>query len=277
MHGEAIQTPSPASLKADGKTLVTHYVALLMKHIADIKLITSYIAVDGYFMKKEFIGPLTNAGLHIITKARSDANLKYLYKGEQKKGRGRKKTYDGKINTQKIDKRRLPLCYEDEHMKVYAGKVYCVLLKKIVLAAFINYSDRKKPEIILSTDTAMEVMTMCKYYGLRFQVEFLIRDAKQYTGLEDCMARDEQKLETHFNISMTAVSVAKAAYHLSVPKEQRGSFSMADIKMYYMNRLMTNRIFSNLGLDMSCRKIKRIYNECLAFGRAFPDRLMLRA
>jgi hypothetical protein len=76
---------------------------------------------------------------------------------------------------------------------------------------------------------------------------------------------------------MTAVSVAKAAYHLSVPKEQRGSFSMADIKMYYMNRLMTNRIFSNLGLDMSCRKIKRIYNECLGFGRAFPDRLMLRA
>jgi hypothetical protein len=113
----------------------------------------------------------------------------------------------------------------------------------------------------------MEVTKMCKYYGLRFQVEFLIRDAKQFTGLEDCMARDERKLHTHFNIAMTVVSVAKVAYYLSVPKEQRGSFSMADIKMLHMNHLITKRIFSNLALNLNCRKIKRIYNECLNFGR----------
>jgi hypothetical protein len=113
----------------------------------------------------------------------------------------------------------------------------------------------------------MEAMRMCKYYGLRFQVEFLIRDAKQHTGLEDCMARDKEKLHTHFNIALTTVSVTKAAYYLSVPIEQRGSFSMADIKMKYMNQLIAKRIFSNLGLDMSCRKIKRIYNQCLNFGR----------
>ena len=103
--------------------------------------------------------------------------------------------------------------------------------------------------------------------GLRFQVEFLIRDAKQYTGLEDCQARDKQKLDTHFNIAMTVVSVAKAAYYLSVPAEQRDGFSMADIKMLHMNQLITKRIFSNLAVDMSCRKIKRIYNQCLNFGR----------
>ncbi|HLL44053.1 MAG TPA: hypothetical protein VK369_12985, partial [Segetibacter sp.] len=150
---------------------------------------------------------------------------------------------------------------------VYAGKVYCVLLKQTVLAAFIYYNGKEKPEIIISTDTQMEVMRMCKYYGLRFQVEFLIRDAKQFTGLEDCMARDEQKLHTHFNIALTVVSVAKAAYYLSEPKQQRASFSMADIKMLHMNELITERIFSNLGLDLSCRKITRIYNQCLNFGR----------
>ncbi|MBX9783649.1 MAG: hypothetical protein K2X48_10180 [Chitinophagaceae bacterium] len=191
----------------------------------------------------------------------------YVYKGKQKTGRGRKKLYDGKIDTTKIDKRRLPCCCSDEGMEVYAGVVYCVLLKRTVLAAFVYYGDRPKPEIIVCTDTEMEAMKMCKYYGLRFQVEFLIRDAQQHAGLEDCMARDEEKLHTHFNIAMTVVSIAKAAYHLSVPKEQRGSFSMADIKMKYMNRLITKRIFLNLGLYMSCRKIKRIYNLCLNFGR----------
>jgi hypothetical protein len=109
----------------------------------------------------------------------------------------------------------------------------------------------------------MDVMTLCKYYGLRFQIEFLIRDAKQHTGLEDCMARDKEKLHNHFNISLTMVSIAKSAYHLSIPKDERDSFSMADIKMYYMNRLITNTIFSNLEIDLSCEKIKKIYTKCL--------------
>jgi len=267
LHGEAVQTPSIKELKEKGKTLVNHYAEVIEKHISDILSVTRYLAVDGYFMKKEFINPLLKQGLHIVTKARSDANLMYLYKGKQKTGRGRRKMYDGKIDITNIDKRRLPCCYSDEQMKVYAGVVYCVLLKQTVLAAFIYYDDKQKPEIIICTDTDMAVLRMCKYYGLRFQVEFLIRDAKQHTGLEDCMARDKDKLHTHFNIAMTVVSIAKAAYHLSVPVEQRGSFSMVDIKMLYMNQLITKRIFSNLALDLSCRKIKRIYNQCLNFGR----------
>lgn len=267
MHGIAVQTPSPRELKAKGKTLVNHYAEIIEKHIDAIKSVTRYLAVDGYFMKKEFINPLLKQGLHIITKTRSDANLMYVFNGKQKGGRGRRKLYDGKIDTRKIDKRRLPCCYSDEHLKVYAGAVYCVLLKRVVLAAFVYYGDKEKPEIIVCTDGTIEVMKMCKYYGLRFQVEFLIRDAKQHTGLEDCMARDENKLHTHFNIAMTVVSIAKAAYHLSVPAGQRGSFSMADIKMLHMNQLITKRIFSNLDLDLSSRKIKRIYNQCLNFGR----------
>jgi hypothetical protein len=267
LHGEAVQTPSPKSLKGKGKTLVNHYTEVIEKHINHILFVTSYLAVDGYFMKKEFINPLFKKGLHIITKARSDANLMYVFKGRQKTGRGRKKQYDGKINTASIDKRRLACCYSYEQMKVYGGIVYCVLLKQTVLAAFIYYGDKKKPEITISTATTMDTMTMCKYYGLRFQMEFLIRDAKQYTGLENCMARDGQKLHTHFNIAMTVVSVAKAAYHLSVLQEERGSFSMVDIKMMHMNQLITKRIFCNLALDLSCRKTKRIYNQCLNFGR----------
>ncbi|HEX8279170.1 MAG TPA: hypothetical protein VF540_10770 [Segetibacter sp.] len=70
MHGVAEQTPSPKSLKAEEETLVTHYVSLIKKHLSDIKAITCYLAVDGYFMKKEFIAPLQKEGLHIITKTR---------------------------------------------------------------------------------------------------------------------------------------------------------------------------------------------------------------
>lgn len=267
MHGIAEQTPSPKSLKLSGKTLVHHYAGIIEKHIKDIKAATRYLAVDGYFMKKEFIKPLLKQGLHIITKARQDANLMYLYKGKQKGGKGRPKLYDGKVNTGAIDKRKIKCCYRDKDKEVYAAMLYCVQLKQIVLAAFVYYGDKDKPEIIIGTDTGMNSLTVCRYYGLRFQVEFLIRDAKQYAGLEDCQARDQQKLHSHFNIAMTVVSIAKAAYYLSVPQEQRNGFSMADIKMLHMNQLITKRIFSNLAVDLSCRKIKRIYNHCLNFGR----------
>ncbi len=274
MHGIAVQTPSPKTLKAKDKTLVHHYVDVIEKYIDSIKAVTRYLAVDGYFMKQEFIKPLFKKGLHIITKARSDANLMYLYKGAQKTGKGRHRLYDGKVNIEAIDKRRIKCCYKDKHMQIYAGIVYCVLLKQNVQAAFIYYKDKstnryaQQPEIIICTDTQeIEAMTVCKYYGLRFQVEFLIRDGKQHAGLEDCQARDEKKLHTHFNIAMTVVSIAKATYYLSVPAKHRTSFSMADIKMLHMNQLITDRIFLNLDLDLSCKKIKHIYNESLNFGR----------
>lgn len=145
--------------------------------------------------------------------------------------------------------------------------LYCVQLKLQVLTAFVYYKDNDQPQIIIGTDREMDAVTLCKYYGLRFQIEFLIRDAKQHAGLEDCQARDEHKLSYHFNLALTVVSIAKAAYHLSVSINQRTSFSMADIKMLHMNKLITRRIFDNLALDLSCRKINRIYNQCLNFGR----------
>lgn len=75
MHGIAVLTPSPKWLKASGKTLVHYYVSVLEKHLGTIKALTRYLAVDGYFLKQEFIWPLVSRGLHIITKARQDANL----------------------------------------------------------------------------------------------------------------------------------------------------------------------------------------------------------
>jgi hypothetical protein len=267
LHAVAEQTPPQQLLKQKGQTLVSHYVGVVKKHLNKILAVSRYLAVDGYFMKREFICPLLQKRLHLITKARRDANFRYLYKGPQKHTRGRPKLYEGKVDIANIDKRRIWCCYQDGEVCIDAAVVYAVQLKIKVLAAFVYYKDRLQPQIIISTDTQMDAIVMCRYYGLRFQVEFLIRDAKQYAGMEDCQARSKQKLHTHFNVALTAVSLAKAIYYLSLPKEKRNSFSMADIKMLHMNRLMTNRIFINLDLDLNDRKIKQLYSQCLNFGR----------
>jgi Transposase DDE domain len=267
LHAVAEQTPPQQILKQKRQTLVSHYVGVVKKHLNKILKVSRYLAVDGYFMKRAFISPLLAKGLQIITKARRDANFRYLYKGPLKQTRGRPKLYEGKVDTGNIDRRRIRLCYKDAEVGVYAAVLYAVQLKRKVLAAFLYYRDKEQPEIIISTDTAMNPLVMCRYYGLRFQVEFLIRDAKQYAGMEDCQARSKQKLHTHINVALTAVSLAKVAYFLSLPKEKRDSFSMADIKMLHMNQLMINRIFINLKLDLNNRKIKQLYHQCLNFGR----------
>jgi len=50
--------------------------------------------------------------------------------------------------------------------------------------------------------------TIIEYYRLRFKIEFLFRDANQFTGLTHCQARSKEKVNFHFNLSLAAVNMA---------------------------------------------------------------------
>ena len=57
--------------------------------------------------------------------------------------------------------------------------------------------------------------------------------------------------------------MAKATRWLCLPQLCRGPFSMGNVKVAYYNKFMADRIFSTLGLDLNCKKIKRLYYKCL--------------
>jgi len=67
-------------------------------------------------------------------------------------------------------------------------------------------------------------------------------------------------------MALSSVSVAKAATWLRLPAEKRSAFSMRNIKLLYYNKMMTETIFANLALDLSCNKIKQLYHQCLNIG-----------
>lgn len=102
-----------------------------------------------------------------------------------------------------------------------------------------------------------------RYYQARFQQEFLIRDGKQFTGLASCQARSVNKLEYHWNAALTAVNVAKVEHWLSQPKQERGSFSMHDVKAFYHNKLLIDRFFDILPKSAQLTKndpqVKQLY------------------
>lgn len=274
MSLEAIQTPSSKELQEQGMTLVDHYAGIIVERKEELRNLSNYLAVDGYFAKQGFVKTITNqTGLHIISKLRGDANLQYLYHGKQTAQRGRPKKYHGKANIKSIDKRRIRLDYEDEHSKVYSGIVWSTGLKLEIKIAYVEFwkdaAYTGQYAVLFSTDLSLKGELIYLYYKSRFQIEFLYRDAKQHCGLNHCQGRSENKLHFHFNASLTTVSLAKAAYYLPMEKDNRPSFSMSDVTTLYANKIMADRIFSNLDLDLSCRKIRRIYKNALLLGSIY--------
>lgn len=278
MSVEAIQTPSSVELKKQGMTLVDHYAQIIVERKNLLRPLSDYFAVDGYFAKHNFVEAITTqTGLHIISKLRGDANLHYLYRGEKTEERGRPRKYDGKVQIRNIDKRRIRLEYEDEHSKVYCAIVWSAGLKRKVKIAYVEYWKDEiytgQYAVLFSTDLNLKGQWIYLYYKSRFQIEFLYRDAKQHCGLNHCQGRSENKLHFHFNASLSTVSLAKAAYYrpakevgLPHKKHPKDAFSMSDVKTLNANKIIAERIFSNLDLDLNNKKIRTLYREVLFLG-----------
>ena len=271
---EAIQTPLiPKESDQEGNSIDHHLSVILNRAPEAKKLNIAYLAVDGYFAKERFVNGITgNSHLHIICKFRQDANLRYAYNGPKQPGKGRPKMYNGKVNTNRLDRRKIRHCFDiDEDTSVFSGIVYSISLKRHVRIVYIEHYDTdgyaKGHAILFSTDLDLGPEKILLYYKQRFQIEFLFRDAKNFAGLEHCQARSENKINFHVNASLTTVSLAKVLHYLPIPKDQREGFSMLDVKTMYFNQYITDLIFSKLALDLSCEKIRLLYDECLSIGR----------
>ena len=84
---------------------------------------------------------------------------------------------------------------------------------------------------LFSSDVTLDAETMIDYYGLRFQLEFNFRDAKQYWGLEDFMNVKQTPVTTAANLSMFMVNVS--AKLLSPLRLDSPEVSVLDLKARY--------------------------------------------
>ena len=263
----AVDADTPPAADDEHKGTMEQYAQMITGHTAMLQSYSSVVVVDGYFMKKGFLEALTTEGFQVVTKGRRDASLKYLYHGKQS-GKGHPRWYSGKVNLKQIDKRRWKQCYLDEDITAYEVVVYSVSLKCKVKAVYVVSEKEKGYDLLISTDVAMAGDKVLHYYRLRFQIEFLIRDAKTYAGLEQCQARSHGKLYNHWNMALFSVSLARWQWWAKLPENQKQDtpFSMRTVKTSCLNQYMAETIFSILGLDMSSKKVKKLFNQCLSIG-----------
>lgn len=264
MHLEAVQT-----ISSKDTTLINYYAKVLIDRKEKITKISDTVVCDAFFSKEPFVTKLLDAELHVVSRFRNDVRLKHIITKVKTGKRGRPKEFDGYVDFENINTKHFELVEKKDDLRIYCATVRAVALKrnvKVVIVQRIENSKIKSHKVYFSTKTSLEAQEILEIYQLRFQIEFIYRDAKQFTALNNCQARDEEKLNFHFNISLTAVNVAKVVHWLSITKEERKEFSLADIKTINHNTLLLDRFISMFAIRPNTLKNNQNIKELLLYG-----------
>jgi hypothetical protein len=140
---------------------VDFYAAHLRRDAAHLPAEVKYLAVDGYYAKLKFVKMGRALDLHLVSKLRHDANLRYLYEGPQKQF-GAKRKYDGKIKFDDLS--RFEYVGEvEQDIHLYTLVVNSVHLKdNLRLVYVLNLRNKNKPgyALLFSTDTDLAAKTI---------------------------------------------------------------------------------------------------------------------
>lgn len=259
------QTPPTGKATDRDDTRIDVYLDQLTRVVSEQELGSlRYVVTDGYYSKQKFLGGVRALGLHQIGKLRADANLRYLYQGPKRPGPGRPRIYDGKVDWDDLS-RFAQLEMDGDHMVLYHQVVNHVQFQCHLCVVLVVDTQRNRRAVLFSTDVDLDALTLYRYYKARFQIEFLFRDAKQFTGLMDCQARSQAKLAFHFNASLTAVTFAKLEAHQKQGPSE-AVFSMASLKRRAFNQHLIERICAYLANGQSLDKSSHAYETLCNYG-----------
>jgi len=109
--------------------------------------------------------------------------------------------------------------------------------------------------------------TTYRFYKARFQIEFLFRDAKQFTGWTDCQSRQQHVLDFHLNASMTALNLIKLEDRSQSPLQSTGQhpISIASWKIRNSYEHLLQRFSFHLALNFNAIKSSSIFQYLCNF------------
>ena len=253
VHLKAVQTvdiikagrpPGYISGMKNPNSLTAWYLRALAQEKDALQKICNIIVADAFFSKESFVSGVTRMGFQIVSRFRSDVSLKYLYTGPKTGKKGRPKEVDGKVDLNNL---RMDVFqkenYDDgegKNLTLYTAVVRATSLKRNVRVVIVDCQEQGKKtqsrKVFFSTDIEMSAKDIIDIYRTRFHIEFLLRDSKQYTGLTHSQSRQKQALAFHFNMSLTAINVARA-----FARQEMNNLSVANCKTLIHNAMMMHR------------------------------------
>lgn len=224
--------------------------------------------MDGFYAKGRAWEKTAELGVFMITKLCNDANMQYIYEGEQKP-LARKCKNGGKVNWKKRETfaRFEQESNTDEGWHVYSKIVWSVRWKRELKVVMVSSKDERKGRtgtfLLACSDLELSTEKILAYYRLRFAIEFLFSDAKQHLGLNHCQSIKEKRLDFHFQAVMMTLNLCLLENHLQGKKV----FSLQDIKTDYFNANWLQTIISNLDLNAELIEMHPNYPKLLRMGR----------
>ena len=223
--------------KADGPCTpelgrIAGWLDALLQLIAGVIPLT-YLVLDGHFGNHHALQMARQSHLHLISKLRYDAALYCPYTGPYA-GRGPQRKYGDKVEYDHLPVQYLKETTVERHIQTCIYQMH--LLHKefpqplnVVIIAKTNLHTQARAHVVLfSSDLALAYTPLVDYYGLRFQIEFNFRDAKQYWGLEDFMNVTPTGVTNAANLALFMVNVA---YRLRADVHPRDpDYSVLDLK-----------------------------------------------
>jgi IS4 transposase len=260
--------------KADGiftpeLSRITGWLDALLHLIAGVVSLT-YLVLDGHFGNHNALQMARQHNLHLISKLRCDAALYFPYTGPYA-GRGPHRKYGDKVD---YDALPLPSLKETTVAGQIKTRIYQMqLLHKefaqplnVVIIVKTNLRTQACAHVILfSSDLALAYAPLMDYYGLRFQIEFNFRDAKQYWGLEDFMNVTPTGVTNAANLSLFMVNVAYCLRADSQPRDP--TYSVLDLKADYRGFKYVEETIKMLPEKPEPVLLAKIRNQVAGLGR----------
>lgn len=258
----AVQSPNFKTLESEkNMSMLDWYVSLVKSKAKELLSLTDILVADAFFSKYEFVNKVVEMGFRFVGRLRSNSYLRYLAIPDPSapRRRGRTKKYGEKVDFSKLDMSVFSsFIYEDPKgvkTECHTAVVHSRALKRDIRIVVCPVKSGE-PIVYFSTDTEMKPERIVGFYRTRFQIEFGIRDAKQFTGLQSQQTRDKQRLDFAFNLSFTALNVCKEVIRKDYP-----DLSVAQFKRLMFESYLASTIISTYGKSPHLKIIQKINNR----------------
>lgn len=244
-------TPPKELLKENGVNLRKWYLITIISEYERLMKISNRVTADAFFATRDFCDGLASVGMHLVSRLHGNACLRYIHdcSGNQSGKRGRPMKYDGQVDVHNPDM-SVFLRFEVNDVHCLTATLNSRALGRDIVVTVFYPKNGGKPLIYFSSDLSLTGEMVIEFYRLRFQIEFCIRDAKQYMGLGQSQSRKYRAMGFAANLSFAALNVAKPVIH----KENLG-ISIGQLHLIMMFLATANRLNSRYAEQPTSRKI----------------------
>ena len=233
-----------------------------------------YFVFDGAFGNNYAVQMVKQCGLDIISKLQKNSALCFPNE-EEYSGRGAPKRYGENIDYKKLPEKYLKSDVTDEkshiQTKIYQMEMlhrkFADILNIVIIQKIDTITGKMTHVNLFSTDLTLGYEKVIDYYSLRFQIEFVFRDSKQYWGMEDFMNIKKTPIYNWANLSSFMVNFAHGLRKNPAMKEM----SVLDLKAHYHGIKYVKEVFKLLPDLASDYLIEKVSAKIANLGAIHPS------